>query len=341
MPLKTPKASASVAVPAGSSKTGPANPLFSALAIVAATLVIAGLVHYLWPRKVRPSNRTPAPLPKDRQLMDYAVTDMIANGGTATVYLGEDPSCNPVAIKIPHVEQLGNREFAATFMREAEIGLNLRHPSIVRVLYVGSYRSPGFSQIPYFVMEHLEGQELGEMIHSHGPQDVMFAIMVARSVADALQWAHTRGVVHRDISPANIFISSKRLVKVMDFGISAVSQKFSGTKQSKGMSFGTPAYLAPERSLNSRSCDARSDLYALGCVLFEMLTGQPPYCDDNPAVVVAMHRTKPIPSLAQCCPHEISGELEVVVTKLLAKSPQARYQTAGEVVSALAELLQE
>ena len=310
--------------------------------ILLATVLLLTLARRLMRRKVKQSARTPAPLPESRQLMEYSVMERIANGGTATVYHGEGPGCAPVAIKIPHQEQLGNREFAATFMREAEIGLNLRHPSIVRVLYVGSYRCQRFKKIPYFVMEYLDGQELAEMIYQQqGPLDPKFAVMVARSVADALQWAHARGVVHRDISPANIFISSKRLVKVMDFGISTVSRRFSGTKQSKALSFGTPAYLAPERSADSRSCDARSDLYALGCVLFEMLTGQPPYYDEKPETVVQMHCREPIPTVRDRCQGPVSVELEEVVAKLLAKTPQARYQTAGEVVGALAELLQE
>lgn len=304
-------------------------------------VVVLWLLSRLFKKKPKQSNYTPVPLPESRRLGDYMIREQIANGGTATVYRGEDVGLNPVAVKIPHAEQLGNRVFAATFLREAQIGLELRHPSIVRVLQASSYKVKGFKQIPYFVMEYLEGQELAEYIARNGPLDPQFAIMVARSVADALQWAHTRGVIHRDISPNNIFITSKRLVKVMDFGISTVSARFSGGKQSKALNFGTPDYLAPERILDSRSRDSRSDLYSLGCVVFEMIAGIPPYYDENPGIVIQRQVKAPVPSLREKTQKPIDWGIEDFTQKLMAKNPKDRYQTAGEVVSALAELIEE
>lgn len=308
--------------------------------VVLGAVVLVWLVKPLFHKKTVQSARTPAPIPDDKTLDKYIIEAEMANGGTATVYRGKDPAGVTVAIKIPHREQINDRDFVATFLREAQIGLELRHPSIVRVLHAGSYREAGFRQIPYFVMEYLEGQELGDLIHK-GPLESQFAIMVARSVADALQWAHARGVVHRDISPANIFITNKRLVKVMDFGISTVSARFTGKRQSKALNFGTPAYLAPERITNSRG-DARSDIYSLGCVLFEMIAGAPPYVHERPEIVVQMHLKAPVPSLKnETTASVVARPLDIVVAKLLAKDPKNRYQTAGEVVSALADLIEE
>ena len=320
-----------------------------------AALVAIALMGRLTRRRTVQSARTPAPLPADHRVGPYHIESLIANGGTATVYLGTLVSgaslpsgnlatssgaiSNTVAIKIPHTEQLRDRKFVATFLREAQIGLELRHPSIVRVLHVGSYRPWGFAQVPYFVMEHLEGQELDHLIHNGETHDPQFATMVARSVADALQWAHSRGVVHRDISPANIFITSKRLVKVMDFGISSVSAKFTGKRSSKALSFGTPAYLAPERIADSRSNDPRSDIYSLGCVMYEMVVGTPPYSHEKPEEVIKMHSRSPIPSLREQARVPVSVEFEALVRKMLAKDPKDRYQSAGEVISALSEFI--
>ena len=341
-PKATPTTATTVASPKGKdgSQSWTSNPAYLGGAVLG-TVVVVWLGVQFFPKKVKPTTRTPSPVPESKMLDNYTIEAAMADGGTARVYRGRDPSGVIVAIKVPHIEQIDDREFVATFLREAQIGLELRHPSIVRVLHVGSYRQAGYKKIPFFVMEFLEGQELGDLIQK-GNMEPQFAIMVARSVADALQWAHSRGVVHRDISPANIFITNKRLVKVMDFGISTVSARFTGKRQSKALSFGTPDYLAPERSIDSRSADARSDLYSLGCVLFEMISGHPPYVHENPGIVIQMHRKSPLPSLREHTPNStIARPLELVVAKLLAKDPKNRYQNAGEVVNALAELIEE
>lgn len=302
------------------------------------TLAIGAVLikKFLTPQR-RQSARTPCPYPA--VIDGYTVGALIANGGTATVYRGTDPEGNPVAIKIPHAEQVGYKDFVATFLREGEIGLSLRHPSIVKVVHVGSYIDAKIGKIPFFVMEQLEGEEVDAILERERHLDPAFAIMIARSVADALQWAHSRGVIHRDISPMNIFVTNKRLVKVMDFGISTVSKKFSGKKANKALNFGTPSYLAPERILNKSTGDERSDLYALGCVMFEMIVGIPPYDHERPEVICNMHVSAPIPRLAERSKFLISRDLETFMTKILAKRPEDRYQTAREVVSALVELM--
>jgi len=277
-----------------------------------------------------------APLPRDGKVGEFTLGPMLADGGTATVYSARDPAGTLVAVKIPHRGPLRFRSFVATFEKEAQIGIDLRHPSIVRVLDAGHYRAPGFSKIPYFVMEYLEGQELDSILET-GPLTEKEAIGVARGVADALSWAHARGVIHRDISPRNVFITSRKAVKVMDFGISTVTSKATRGQRTRGLNYGTPEYLAPERAQDSSMADERSDLYALGCVLYEMLAGQPPYQGDSPEKIVAAHRKLPIPSLA--AQGLASPALDAVVTRLLAKQPSQRYQSANEVTSKLADLV--
>lgn len=276
-----------------------------------------------------------APLPKDGKIGVFDLGVLLAEGGTATVYNGVDPQGQQVAIKIPHRGPLRNRKFVTTFEREAQIGIDLRHPSIVKVLDAGTYRAGGFPKIPYFVMEHLDGQELDQILET-GPLTVTEAVGVARGVADALSWAHARGVIHRDISPRNIFITSRRSVKVMDFGISAVSDRGPKAKKARGLNFGTPEYMAPERMQDTGTADERSDLYALGCVLYEMLSGRPPFLGESPEKTVMMHLKSPIPSLAE--QGLADAGVDAIVTKLLAKDPRQRYQTANEVIARLAEL---
>ena len=276
-----------------------------------------------------------APLPKDGRVGEFELGVLLADGGTATVYNGVDPQGQTVAVKIPHRGPLRNRNFVSTFEREAQIGIDLRHPSIVKVLDAGTYRAAGFPKIPYFVMEYLEGQELDAILET-GPLTPTEAVGVARGVADALSWAHARGVVHRDISPRNIFVTSRRSIKVMDFGISAVSDRGPKAKKARGLAFGTPEYMAPERMQDTGIADERSDLYALGCVLYEMIAGVPPFLGESPEKTVMMHLRSPVPSLAD--KGLAPPDLDAIVMKLLAKDPKQRYQTANEVIARLAEL---
>lgn len=277
----------------------------------------------------------PAPLPRDGKVGEFELGAMLADGGTATVYNGIDPQGVTVAIKIPHRGPLRNRKFVATFEREAQIGIDLRHPSIVRVLDAGTYRAGGIPKIPYFVMEYLEGQELDQILEA-GPLSATEAVGVARGVADALSWAHARGVIHRDISPRNIFVTSRRSIKVMDFGISAVSDRGPKAKKARGLAFGTPEYMAPERTQDTGNADERSDLYALGCVLYEMIAGRPPFLGETPEKTVMMQLKSPIPSLAE--EGLATADVDAIVMKLLAKDPRQRFQTANEVIARLADL---
>ena len=276
----------------------------------------------------------PAPLPVDHRVGGYQITGPLGQGGTATVYAAQDGAGQEAAVKIPLRASLGDAEFVATFQREAELGVTLRHPSIVRVLAAGSYATPDFPVVPFFAMERLRGRDLKHFLREAGRLPQEMALPIARAVADALDWAHQRGVVHRDISPSNVFLTARRSVKVMDFGISAADTGQGGPR--RGICRGTPEYFAPERVADVQSADPRVDLYALGCVLYEMLAGHPPFSADRPEEVLRLQVEAPVPPLPPEIP--VAPGLRRILARLLEKDPERRYQSAREVLNALADL---
>lgn len=272
-----------------------------------------------------------APLPLDLRVGDYRLGAVVGDGGTATVYSAVDAEGRPAAVKIPHLAALEDREFVATFRREAELGVSLRHPSIVKVLQAGTYAAQGHPHIPYIAMELLQGKPLSAVIRQEGALEPRQAAAIARVVADALDWSHQRGIIHRDVSPSNVFLTPQRQVKVMDFGISAAQSE---RGPARGMARGTPEYLAPERIADFHRADPGVDLYALGCLLFEMLSGHPPFQAERPEEVLRMHLREPVPALPGLPPG-----LERVLHRLLEKEPARRYGSAREVLVDLAELV--
>lgn len=282
-----------------------------------------------------PQTTTPAHLPANRKLGDYLVLETIGIGGNATVYKAKSPQGDLVAIKVPHLEAIRQKGFRAAFQAEAEAGVDLVHPSIVKVLGTGQFTDSGGRSIPFFVMEYLEGEDLSHRLRDCGRLEASEAAQIARAVADALAWAHRRGVQHRDISPKNIFLTTNKRVKVMDFGISTLFQRGSFQSIPEGPSFGTPHYLAPERTSNT-TADPRSDLYSLGCVLYEMLVGKPPFDAENLRALLMLHRKQPAPPPSTKV--KVPQALEDIVMKLLEKDPNQRYQDAAQVTAALADL---
>lgn len=284
-----------------------------------------------------PGAVTPAHLPSDRKLGEYRVLETIGIGGNATVYKAKAPTGETVAIKVPHLETLRQKEFRAIFEREAQVGVNLVHPSIVKTIGTGEFVDPAKRKVPFFVMEFLEGQDLDARLRDAGRLDPKEAAQIARMVADALAWAHHRGIQHRDISPKNIFLTKNRQVKVMDFGISTVFKRGDKVGKAGGaLNFGTPQYLAPERT-SRLDADSRSDLYSLGCVLYHMLTGKPPFDGESPRAILLLHRKQPV--IPPSTKVELPPQLEEIVMKLLAKDPEQRYQDAAQVTAAFADLL--
>jgi eukaryotic-like serine/threonine-protein kinase len=259
----------------------------------------------------------------------------LGKGGMGTVYRATQLNLNrTVALKIIRDEVLGNAVTVERFKREAYAAARLKHPHIVTVYDYGIDQSVG----AFIVMEHLSGVPLNEEIHRRGRLPVGHALRVMRDVCSAVQTAHEAGLIHRDLKPHNIFLETTpegRIAKVLDFGI-AKAQDGGGdvTLTATGAMLGTPLYMSPEMA-NGVPLDARSDVYSLGCVLFEMLTGSPPFVARSAPALILKHMTEP-PRLPSEVEPEVPAMLDAILLKALAKEPSERFQSAGELGRALA-----
>ena len=219
----------------------------------------------------------------------YRLRSLLGRGGMAEVWQGLDERLDrPVAVKVLDRRALEDPTVVARFDREARAVARLAHPNIVSVYDVGVD-----DDMPYLVMELVHGQSLAALIDG-GPISIDDAVNVAVQVCDALQAAHEAGVVHRDVKPANILIAPAGTVKVCDFGIARVSQATQAGLTRSHVTVGTAEYMAPEQA-SGGPVDARTDLYALGCVLYAMLTGSPPFHGDNALGVMWQHVNQPVP----------------------------------------------
>ncbi|GAB3009554.1 Stk1 family PASTA domain-containing Ser/Thr kinase [Mycobacterium bourgelatii] len=265
-----------------------------------------------------------------RHLSDrYELGDILGFGGMSEVHLATDLRLHrEVAVKVLRADLARDPSFYLRFRREAQNAAALNHPAIVAVYDTGEAETPA-GPLPYIVMEYVDGVTLRDIIHTEGPMAPKRAIEVIADACQALNFSHQNGIIHRDVKPANIMISSTNAVKVMDFGIArAIADGGNSVTQTAAV-IGTAQYLSPEQARGD-SVDARSDVYSLGCVLYELLTGEPPFTGDSPVAVAYQHvREDPIPPSER---HEgISADLDAVVLKALAKNPENRYQTAAEM----------
>jgi tetratricopeptide (TPR) repeat protein len=254
----------------------------------------------------------------------YQIVGEVGRGGFATVYQGYDAGLQrPVALKVLHPELVRDEVALRRFQREAVAVARLRHPNIV-VVYEFSQQD-GFA---YIAMEYIEGTTLKAKLGQPLPLDE--AVRIASDVASALEYAHKNGVVHRDIKPANVLLTAENHVVLADFGIAILAQN--ADSATRGL-LGTPQYMAPEQALGE-PIDARSDLYALGIVLFEMLAGQVPFRGDTPLATLALQVNAPVPKLRSFNP-AVPESVEAMVERALAKDPAQRYPTAEEFRQAL------
>ncbi len=262
----------------------------------------------------------------------YRLKEKIGSGGMADVYLADDLMLGrEVAVKLLHPQYAADPSFIQRFRHEAQAAANLNHPNIVNIYDWGTE-----GELSYIVMEYVEGSDLKEIINSETQILPERAAEIAAEVCAALQFAHRRNIVHRDIKPHNIFITNMGQVKVMDFGI-AREGNGSGMTQT-GVVMGTPQYISPEQA-QGLAVDGRSDIYSLGVVLYEMLTGRLPFDDPNP-VTVAYKQVREDPLPPSAINPEVPPALEAIVMKALAKNPANRYQTAQEMKADLLRFLE-
>ena len=258
----------------------------------------------------------------------YQLGGLLGVGGMASVYEATDRVLDRrVAVKVLGAPYDRNPEFVRHFRHEARMAAGLSHPGVVAI-----FDSASDGDLHYIVMEHVHGQTLAELLRQRGPLPPRQAAAVAQRVCQALAAAHERGLVHRDVKPANVMVDQSGTVKVMDFGIarSLAAGRAGGVEAAL---LGTAAYLSPEQGQGG-TVDGRSDLYALGCVLYELLTGTPPFAGDSPSEVVARHLRDPAMPPSHRSP-QVGPELDAVVLTALAKQPSRRYQSAAEMGQAL------
>jgi serine/threonine-protein kinase len=252
----------------------------------------------------------------------YRIVRKLGAGGMANVYLAEDQELGRrVAIKILNDRHANDDQFVERFRREAKNAAALSHPNIVSIYDRGEAEGTY-----YIAMEYLDGRSLKELIVGRGPAPVNVAVEYARQILSALRFAHRHGIVHRDIKPHNVLVDREGRVKVTDFGIARA-----GTSQmtETGSIVGTAQYLSPEQARGGE-VDQRSDLYSLGVVLYELLTGEAPFEGDTP-VEIAMRHLSTVPEPPSALRPDLPRELDLVVMRALAKDPEDRYQSAEEM----------
>ncbi|MEU9245361.1 protein kinase [Streptomyces sp. NPDC048385] len=266
----------------------------------------------------------------------YELVEKLGQGGMGTVHRGVDRQLRrTVAVKLLSSQLAHDPQSRARFRREAHAAAALNHPAVATIHDVGEEPHPDGPR-PYLVMEYVQGATLAEVLHD-GPLPVAKAVNAACAVLDALRHSHERGIVHRDIKPSNIMLTGPETVKVLDFGIAKAFTEAATRITGSGAAIGTPAYLSPEQ-ISGAEIDHRADLYAMGCLLHELLTGQTPFHGDSPFAVMHQHLYAEPEPVSRLRP-QIPPAVETVILRALCKDPAERFADAGQMRAALADAL--
>lgn len=259
----------------------------------------------------------------------YRVERAIGQGGMATVFLAEDLSSgDQVALKVLN-RSLSSRIMRERFEREVAVGGHLEHPHIVPIIAEGEVEG-----MPFLVMPYLPGDSLCQRLEKSGRLEVSEALEIGREIADALVYAHSRGLIHRDIKPDNILFSGGHAM-VTDFGVAvAIKASMDDRLTAPGEVLGTPTYMSPEQAMGRFQLDARTDIYSLGCVIFEMLIGAPPFRPAHPDAVIVRRLHDETPKASDFRP-EVPTHIDAAVYKSLGWKPEERFATAQEFRHAL------
>ena len=287
----------------------------------------------------------------DLLLDKYLILDLVGAGGMGMVFKAIHRTMNrTVAIKMISQHLLSSHEQIKRFQREVRVAATLEHPHIVR-----AYDADQANGVHFLVLEYVRGETLAQTVRRDGPLSLEAAVDAIMQAARGLGHAHEQGIIHRDVKPANLMRNRRGTVKVLDLGLADVDESFRLVQQSSaavpgsdpiayepsgsdltqaGALLGTVSYMAPEQSLRANAADARSDTYALGCTLYYLLTGEPPYAGETVFEVFAQHRDGEIPSLRAKRP-DVPAAVEAVCKRMLAKSPDDRFQSMEELLAAL------
>ena len=259
----------------------------------------------------------------------YEIGELLGRGGMAEVHLGHDTRLGrTVAVKMLRPDLARDPTFQVRFRREAHSAASLNHPAVVAVYDTGEDQFAG-NPVPYIVMEYVEGSTLRDLLASGRKLVPERALEIVDGVLAALAYSHQQGIVHRDIKPANVMLTKAGEVKVMDFGIARAMDDMGATMTQTSAVIGTAQYLSPEQA-RGQQVDARSDLYSTGCLLYELLTGRPPFVGDSPVSVAYQHvREEPVPP-SQIDP-DLTPAVDAVVLRALAKDREQRYQSADDM----------
>ena len=264
----------------------------------------------------------------------YLLLNRLGNGGMSDVFRARDEKHDrEVTLKFPHQEMMGDPATYERFQREVRIGLELTHPHIQKLYELGGGRSP------FMVLEYVPGGSLRGILAEEWRSGIPLKERIAKAqnmgvqIAQALAYAHEKGVIHRDMKPENVLVTPEGYAKVMDFGIAFIAGARRVTYGSLSTQVGTPDYMAPEQIKGQRG-DHRTDVYALGMMLYEMITGEMPYEGDNPLAIMSQHVTEPAPPLSEKLP-EVPSNLEEVVLKAIRRDANNRWPSMAAFAEAL------